>query len=58
MECCETGAKKINRTVKTKKHTKQTERSNTGKPSKNKIQRKIKTKIIQRKQNTGKPKKT
>jgi hypothetical protein len=39
-----TGAEKIGRTVKTKKHTKQTERSNMGKPNKNKIQRKIKTK--------------
>jgi hypothetical protein len=31
MESGETGAEKIGRTVKSKKHTKQTERSNTGK---------------------------
>jgi hypothetical protein len=57
MEYGKTDAEKIDRTVKIKKHTKQTEKAiqentkaNTGKPSK--------TKNKQRKQNIGKPKKT
>jgi hypothetical protein len=57
MEYGKTDAEKIGRTVKIKKHTKQTKKAiqgntkaNTRKPSK--------TKNKQRKQNIGKPKKT